>query len=69
MRNQLQNTTVFVVVLVLMLGGSLYLLNSTGNNQLTSATTAGSVDCSQPLPEDAAAEEKEMYNNICDSEE
>ncbi len=69
MRNQLQNTTIFVLLLLLILGGSLYLLNTSGSNQLTSAAIIGSVDCSQPLAEDAAAEEKEMYNKLCGSEE
>jgi len=69
MRNQLQYTTIFVIVLVLVLGSSLYLLNTPGSNQLTTATVADSIDCSHPLAEDATVEEKEIYNKLCDSEE
>ncbi|MFA6888890.1 MAG: hypothetical protein WC254_05345 [Candidatus Woesearchaeota archaeon] len=69
MRNQLQYTTLFVIILVLVLGGSLYFLNTPGSNQLTSAAIADSIDCSYPLAEDVSVEEKEMYNKLCDSQE
>ncbi len=68
MKNQLQYTTLFVIVMILLLGSGLYFLDSSGSNQLTSATVAvDSVDCKQPLAEDAAAEEREIYNKVCSS--
>ncbi len=69
MEKQLKYTTAFVVVLLLVLGGALYLLDTPGSNQLTSATVATHVDCSVPVSEYATSEEREMYNKVCDSKE
>jgi hypothetical protein len=69
MKNQLQYTTLFVVVMVLLLGSGLYFLDSPGSNQLTSAAVAVSIDCSLPLPESATAAEREMYNKECNFKE
>lgn len=69
MKNQLQYTTIFVVVLLVALAGALYVVSSPASNQLTSATVAiETVDCSLPLAEDASLEERETYNKLCDSE-
>ena len=75
MKKQLQYTTVFVVILLAILAGTLYTLNTSPafdgqSNQLTAATTAieDVVDCASPLPADATAEEAEAYETACTNE-
>ncbi len=72
MKKQLQYTTAFVVILLIMLTGTLYLVNTSPvfegqSNQLTAATTVGAaVDCSNPSPEDASVSKKKEYEEKCE---
>ncbi|PIN79777.1 hypothetical protein COV16_02500 [Candidatus Woesearchaeota archaeon CG10_big_fil_rev_8_21_14_0_10_34_8] len=72
MKKQLQYTTAFVVILLAILLGTLYTINTSPAfdgqpNQLTAATTATDyiVDCNKPLPDDATEEYIEEYNEMC----
>ncbi len=74
MKKQLQYTTAFVVLLLVILTGTLYLVNTSPffegqSNQLTAATTAvAKVDCDMPLREDASVSEKKEYEANCSEE-
>ena len=69
MRKQLQHTTIVVMVLLLVLGGALYLVETTtGNdgNTLTAATVGAQVvNCDEPLAKDASSLEKQEYYDQC----
>ena len=69
MRKQLQHTTIAVVLLLVVLGGALYLVETTvgtDGNTLTAATVgAQAIDCNEPLAKDASSLEKREYYDQC----
>ena len=69
MRKQHQHTTIAVVLLLVVLGGALYLVETTtgmDGNRLTAATVgAQAIDCNEPLAKDVSSFEKQEYYDQC----
>lgn len=66
MRKQLQHTTIAVLLLLVVLGGALYLVETGESNSLTAATVgAQTIDCDEPLAKDASSLEKQEYEKQC----
>lgn len=70
MQKQLQHTTIAVIALLVVLGGALYLVETTTNgsesNTLTAATVGAQVvNCDEPPAKDASSLEKQEYYDQC----
>ncbi len=66
MRKQLQHTTIAVVLLLVILSGALYFVETTGDSALTAATVSAKVvNCDEPLAKDASSLEKQEYYDTC----
>lgn len=68
MRQQLQQTTVVVLVLLVFLGGTLYLLDSSffiSDNHLTGATTARESDTPCPDVQEQDLQENQQLPEDC----